>query len=100
MADYLIGLATIPAIATVAGLVAALRSFIIYRIQRLNPDDANPRPRAALAARLFAAPRAYVWANRRFAIAFTLGAHWPTQDQAEAVLLDEFAPTRGEPRHG
>jgi hypothetical protein len=98
-ADFWLGLALIPALAAAAAVVILTRRFVINRIQRLKPD-ANVHHRAAFAARVFAARRAYVWwtGRQRFAIAVTLGTGWPTQDQAEAVLLDEFAPVREEAR--
>lgn len=96
-ADFWLGLAVLPALAAAVGLVVVARWFVIHRIQRLKPDS-NVHHRAAFAARVFAARRAYIWwtGRQRFAVAVTLGARWPTQDQAEAVLLDEFAPQKEE----
>lgn len=92
--DFWFGLAIFPALVSLAGLVIALRWFAIYRIQRLA--RANPQRRAALAARIYASHRAYIWAGRHASVAVTLGHYWPTQDRAEAVLLDEFVPIDGD----
>jgi len=89
--DFWLGFSVIPVVAGTVGLILLTRWFVVYRIQRLKPDS-NVHHRAAFAARVFAGRRVYHWTTRRVGVAFTLGAHWPTQDQAEAVLLDEFAP--------
>lgn len=93
MTDFLIGLAVIPAIAAAVTAIVATRWFVIHRIQRLK--SANPHRRAALAARMFASRRAYVWWTRRVAVSVSLGVDWPQRDQAEAVLLDEFVGAQG-----
>lgn len=90
MADYLLGLATIPAVAAGAAVLVFARWFIVYRIQRTR--KANTRRRAALAARLFSSRRGWMWSSRHLAVAVTLGHDPVDGDQAEAVLLDEFVP--------
>lgn len=88
--DYLLGLATLPAVGAVVLATALIWRFVVHRVQRLKA--ANVSRRSALAARLFASKRAYVWRNTHFALAATVGHDWPTQDRAEAALLDEFDP--------
>ena len=92
--DFLLGLATIPVLAVVVLVVLMVRRFVVYRIQRLK--GAHPRRRAALAARLFASKRAWMWNSQRFAVAVTVGVDLTVGDQAEAVLLDEFVPAKPE----
>lgn len=88
--DFWLGVAAIPALAALIFAIYAVRQFAVHRIQRLH--GANTPRRAALAARVYSARRAYVWAARHIAISITLGHDWSDSDRAEAVLLDEFDP--------
>lgn len=90
MGSFLFGLAVIPAAAAVVLIGAYVRVFVRRRIERLHM--LNPQRRAGLAARLFAARRAYYVGGTTVAVALFIGHDYAVAQRARGVLLDEFVP--------
>ncbi|RKR92634.1 hypothetical protein BDK92_7076 [Micromonospora pisi] len=94
MANYLLGLLTIPAFIAAGFLLRAAHLRVGYYISRLAPTQ--PYRRATLAGDLFAARRAYVIRLRHMSVALVLGTDRQISSQAKAALLDEFLPPEPE----
>jgi hypothetical protein len=92
LGSFALGLLVAPALTVVAATGYWLKVRIVRQIEQAKPG--NVRVRAVLAATVFASNRAYVGRFPHFTLALTFGRRLSTQDQAEAVLLDEFDPIK------
>ena len=88
---WLLGFLTIPAAILVAGISISLWRRITRAVLYAKPKHLTLRIRVA--ARIIDSRRAYcLGRDSRILLTLTVGRQWHHEEQARAVLLDEFLP--------